>query len=98
MVFIINVSSTMINWNVLNNRKAILVITDALELFGRLGIALRGHRNAWKYHPEIAHAPTSAGVGNFIHVINYALRDGNKILENLFKTCSKPNTQFPAIT
>ena len=98
MVFIINVCSTMINWNVLNNRKAILAITDAIKLCGRLGIVLRGHRDASKYHPEIGHAPTSAGVGNFIHAFNYALRNGNKILENHFKTCSKPNTQLSAIT
>ena len=98
MVFIINVCSTMINWNVLNNRKAILAITDAIKLCGRLGIVLRGHRDASKYHPEIGHAPTSAGVGNFIYAFNYALRDGNKILENHFKTCSKPNTQLSAVT
>ena len=90
--------NSLSNEKVLNNRKIILAIIDAIKLCGRLGIALRGHRDASKYHPEIGHAPTSAGVGNFIHAFNYALRDGNKILENHFKTCSKPNTQLSAVT
>ena len=88
----------MKKWKVLNNRKIILAIIDAIKLCGRLGIALRGHRDASKYHPEIGHAPTSAGVGNFGHITNYAIGNGNKVLENHLKTCSKRETYLSATT
>ena len=79
----IDVSVSIVsNKKVLNNKKNILAMIDAIKLSGRLGIALRGHRGASKYHPEIGHAPTSADVGNFAHIINYAIRNGNKVLEN----------------
>ena len=79
----IDVSVSIVsNKKVLNNKKNILAMIDAIKLSGRLGIALRGHRDASKYHPEIGHAPTSADVGNFAHIINYAIRNGNKVLEN----------------
>ena len=82
----------------MNNRKIILAIIDAIKLCGRLGIALRGHRDASKYHPEIGHAPTPADVGNFDHIINYAIRNGNKVLENHLKTRSKRETYLSATT
>ena len=63
---------------VLNNRKIILVIIDVIKLCGRLGLTLRGHRDASKYHPEIGHAPTSAGVGNFLDIINCPIRNGDQ--------------------
>ena len=59
---------------VLNNRKIILAIIEAIKLCGPLEIALRSHRDASKYHPEIGHTPISAGVGNFVHIINYAIK------------------------
>ena len=67
-------------------------------MWSTLGIAQPGHRDALKYHPEIGHAPTSAGVGNFVHIINYAIRNGNKVLENHLKTCSKRETYLSATT
>ena len=90
--------NSLSNEKVLNNRTIILAVTDAIKLCGRLGIALRGHRDASKYHPEIGHAPTSAGVGNFVHIINYAIRIGNKVLENHLKTCSKRETYISETT
>ena len=51
-----------------------------------------------KYHPEIGHTPTSAGVGNFVHIINHAIKNGNKVLENHLKTCSKCETFLSATT
>ena len=86
------------NEKVLNNRKLILAITDVIKLCGRLGIVLQGHRDASKYHPEIGHEPSSAGVGNFVHIINCAIRNGNKVLENHLKTCSKRETYLSATT
>ena len=49
---------------------------------GRLGITLRGHKDASSYHLETGHVPTSTDVGNFVHNINYAVRNGNKVFEN----------------
>ena len=43
--------NSLSNEKVLNNRKIILAIIDAIKLCGRLGIALRCHRNALKWHP-----------------------------------------------
>ena len=81
--------NSLSNQKVLNNRKIVLATIDAIKLCGRLGIALRCRWGASKYHPEIGHAPTLAGVGNFVHIINYAIRNGNKVLENHLKTCSE---------
>ena len=86
------------NEKFLNNRKIISTIIDAIKLCGLLGIALRGHKDASKYHTEIGHAPTSAGVRNFVLIINYAIRNGNKVLEIHLKTCSKPETYLSATT
>ena len=75
------------SWNrkkILITEKVILAIIDAIKLCARLGIALQGHRDASNY-PEIWHVPTSAGVGTFVHIINYAVRNNNKALENHFK-------------
>ena len=86
------------NEKVLYSRKIILAIIDPIKLCSRLGIALRGHRDASKCYPEIEHAPNSDGVGNFVHIINYAIRKGNKVLENHLKTCSKRGTYFSGTT
>ena len=75
-----------------------MAINDAIKLSSRLGIALRGHRDVSKYHPEIGHASASAGVGNFVCIINYGIRNGNKVLENHLKTCSKRETYLSATT
>ena len=90
--------NSLSNEKVLINRKTILAIIDAIKLSGWLRIALRGHRDSLKYHPEIGHAPTSAGVGNFVHIINYDIRNGNKVLENHLKTHSKRETYLSATT
>ena len=55
-------------------------------------------QGASKYHPEIGHAPTPVSVENFVHFINYAIRNGNKVLENHLKTCSKRETYLSATT
>ena len=84
--------NSLSNEKVLNNRKVILVIIDTIKLCGRLRIVLQGHKDASKYHAGIGHTPTSAGVGNFVHIINHAIRKGNKVLEIHLKTCSKRET------
>ena len=46
----------------------------------------------WKF------VPTTAGVGNFVYIINYAVRKSNKVLENQLKSCSKLEIYILAIT
>ena len=46
----------------------------------------------------MGHAPTSAGVGNFVYIINYAIRNGDEVLENHLKTCSKRGTYLSITT
>ena len=60
--------------------------------------SVTSHSDASKYHPEIGHAPASARTGNFVHIINYAIRNGNKVLENHLKTYSKRETYLSATT
>ena len=74
--------NSLSNEEVWNNRQAILAINDATKMCGRLGITLWGHKDASSYHLEIGHVPTSTDVGNFVHIINYAVRNGNKVFEN----------------
>ena len=90
--------NSLSNEKVFNNRKIILALIDAIKLYCRLGIALRERRNASKCHPEIGHAPTSAGIGNFVHIINYAIKNGNKVFKNHLKTCSIRETYLSATT
>jgi len=50
-------------------------------LCGYLGISFRGHHDDSKYYPEAGqHSETS--VGNFIEIINFAIRRGDTILKN----------------
>ena len=86
--------NSLSNEKVLNNRKNILAIIEAIKLCVRLGIALQRHRDASKYHPEIGHAPTSVGEEIFVHIIDYAIRNDNAVLENYLKTCSKRETSL----
>ena len=90
--------NSLSNEKVLNNRKIILDLIDVVKLWGRLGVALRDDSDASKYQPKIGHVPTLAGVGNFVHIIIYALRNGNKDFENHIKTCSRRETYLSATT
>ena len=73
--------------------KILLAITDTSKFCGKLRITLRGHRDKSKY-PEYGKVLDNLGVGNFIHINNYAIRTdpGNKILENYLEACSKCET------
>ena len=86
--------NSLSNENVLSNKKIILAIIDVIKLCGRLGIVLRGHRDASKYHPENGHALTSAGIG----MVTSAIRNGDNVLENHLKPCSKRETDLLATT
>ena len=55
---------------------------------GRLGLAFREHRDDSQFHPNIGEY-SSGVVGNFVEVLNYRVRDGDLVLENHLRTCSK---------
>ena len=75
-----------------NKPRILLSIIDLLKTATRMGILLRGHRDDSQYHPEIEEPATHAGVGNFVELLNFAVRQGKKDLEDHFKNCSSGET------
>ena len=73
---------------VVENRKMLVSIVDAIKLCGRQGIALRGHRDDSKYHPEVG-SFSQGRVGNFIKLLNFRVRAGGKVLEEHLKNAPK---------
>ena len=63
-----------------------------------MGIPLRGHRDNSQYHPEVGEPATHAGVGNFVELLNFAVRQGNKDLEDHLKNCSSRETYISKTT
>ena len=53
-----------------------------------MGILLRGHRDDSQYHPHVGKPATHARVGSFAELLNFAVRQGNKDLEDHLKNCS----------
>ena len=80
------------------NNRILLSIIDLLKIAGRMGILLRGHRDDFQYHPELEKLATHAGVGNFVKLLNFAVRQGNKDLEDHLKTCSSRETYISKTT
>ena len=72
---------------VLENRKKLIPIIDAIKICGRLGIALRGHRDSADFHPNSG--SSSGAVGNLIELLNYGVRRGDLILKQHLDTCAK---------
>ena len=63
-----------------------------------MGIPLRGHRDDSQYHPEVRQPATHAGVGNFVELLNFAVSQGNKDLEDHLKNCSSRETYISKTT
>lgn len=76
---------------VANNRQKLVPIVDTVILCARGGISLRGHRDDSQYHQEIGGYSTGQ-VGNFVDILNYGVRRGDKVLEEHLKTCGKNQT------
>ena len=72
-------------------KNSLFPIVDTVALCGRMGIALRGHRDDFKYHSEPGEY-CKGEVGNFIRLINFAIRHGDKTLDNHLKSCPKNAT------
>ena len=69
------------------NRKTLRWITDTIIFLGRLGLALRGHRDDSQYHPDVGEHSTG-NVGNFIELLNYRVRGGYKDLKKHLESYS----------
>ena len=54
------------------NRNKLVPIIDTINLCGRLGISLRGHRDDSQYHYSVG-SFSIGGVGNFIELLNYRI-------------------------
>ena len=70
------------------NRKRLAPIIDIVILLVRLGLAFRGHRDDFQFHPNVGEY-SSGGVGNFVELLNYRVRGGDSVFENHLRTCSK---------
>ena len=88
----VNVQVVQTSEQIKKNNRILLSIIDLLKTAGRMGIPLRGHRDNSQYHPEVGEPATHAGVGNFVELLNFAVRQGNKDLEDHLKNCSSRET------
>jgi len=63
------------------NRSLLVPIIDTILLCGRLGLPFRGHRDSSSTYPKCGQLAVTSGVGNFIELINFAIRRGDSTLE-----------------
>jgi hypothetical protein len=74
---------------VLANWAVLLPIVDTIILCSHLGIPLRGHRDDSSYFPEAGQYCKVATVGNFVELLNFGIRRGDKTLEEHYKNHKK---------
>ena len=67
-------------FEVSENRKILRSIIDTIIFLGRQDLALMGHRDDSQYHPAVGEYSTGS-VGNYIELLNYRVRGGDKDLE-----------------
>ena len=94
----VNVQVVQTSEQTKKNNRILLSIIDLLKTAGRMGIPLRGHRDDSQYHPEVGERATHAGVGNFVELLNFAVRQGNKDPEDHSKNCSSRETYISKTT
>ena len=70
-------------------RKILPSIIDTVVSCGHMGISLRGHRDERANHPEAGQYSDKSGLGNFIELINFAIRRGDKVLEDHYINAPK---------
>ena len=97
-VLLANVQVIQTSEQTKKNNSILLSITDLLKTAGWTDIPLRGHRNDSQYHPEVGEPATHVGVDNFVELLNFAVRQGNKDLEYNLKNCSSRETYIPKAT
>ena len=79
----------IVNQQVAENRTVFNSLIDIVILCGHLGLPLRGHRDDSNFHPEPGQYATNSGVGNFIKIVNFAVRRGNSTSKNHYQTHKK---------
>ena len=67
-------------------KKILPAIIDTVLLCGHLGLPLRGHRDDSDYHPKAGEYSTEPGLGNFIDLLNFAIRRGDKNLKEHYQS------------
>lgn len=85
------IASTQEQNKIKENRKKLIPIIDTCLVLGRCGLSYRGHRDDSQYHPEVGDYSVQS-VGNFIELLNYRVRGGDKDLEKHMKNCAKNAT------
>ena len=75
------------------NRKILRSIIDTIIFSRRQGLALRWHRHDSRYHPDVGEYSTGS-VGNFIELLNYRVRGGDKDLEKHLESYSKMHLTY----
>ncbi|XP_065665394.1 52 kDa repressor of the inhibitor of the protein kinase-like [Hydra vulgaris] len=66
------------------NCRLLLPIIETIILCGRLGLPLRGHRDNSKFHPGRSESPSTTA-GNFIELLHFCVKAGDKIFEDHLK-------------
>ena len=79
----------IVKQQVSENRAVFNSLVDTVILCGHLGLPLRGHRDDSFYHPEAGQYVTNSGVGNFIEIVNYAIRRGDSTIKNHYQNHKK---------
>ena len=81
----------MLDWqfkfDVSENRKILRSIIDTIIFLGRQDLALMRHRDDSQYHPVVGESTGS--IINFIELLNYRVRGGDKDLEKHLESYSK---------
>ena len=88
----VNVQVVQTSEQTKKNSRILLSISDLLKTAGPMCIPLRGHRDDSQYHPEVGEPATNAGVGNFVELLNFGVRQGKKDLGDHLKNCSSSET------
>ncbi|XP_065671863.1 52 kDa repressor of the inhibitor of the protein kinase-like [Hydra vulgaris] len=79
-----NDASAHFKKHISENRRLLLPIIETITLCGRLGLPLRVHRDNSKFHPGRSESP-SPTAGNFIELLHFRVKAGDKILEDHLK-------------
>ena len=82
---------------IMQNRQKLVPIVDAIIVCGRQGLALRGHRDDSKYQPDLGSYSTEQ-TGNFVELLNFRIRGGDKALEEHLSKCPKNATYISKTT
>ena len=90
--------NNVVKQQVNENRAVLFSLIDSVILCGHLGLPLRGHRDDFFYHPEAGGKAVTSGVGNFIEVVNFAIRRGDSTLKHHYKNHKKNGSYLSKTT